>query len=98
MTAPPSDPLAEVCIEFAAGLEGRLQTLRDALQRLEGAFVAEDAERLHRAAHSLTGTAGSFGASRLAQVARELEQLGAGWVQRREAPPDEWRRATAVVT
>jgi len=92
------DPLAEVRIEFAAGLDGRVQGLHDALQRLESGFGAEDAERLHRAAHALAGTAGSFGATRLAQAARELEQLVAGWRDRGEAPPDEWRRATATLT
>ncbi len=97
MSAGAPDPLAEVRVEFATGMDGRVQALRDALQRLEGGYGAEDAERLHRTAHSLAGTAGSFGATRLAQAARELEQLVAGWVARREAPPEEWRRAAATL-
>ena len=77
------DPLAEVRAEFAAGLGQRIDTLRTALERLRTEFSPPDAETLYRAAHSLTGTAGSFGAEALAHVAGDLETLARGWLARR---------------
>src|SRR2546425_9945908 len=89
MTAP--DPFAEVRAEFVAGLGRRIETMRTALAQLEQGFRAEDAEALYRAAHSLTGTAASFGADGLAHVTGDLEDLARGWLDRRTSVPEEWR-------
>jgi signal transduction histidine kinase/DNA-binding response OmpR family regulator/HPt (histidine-containing phosphotransfer) domain-containing protein len=83
--------------EFAAGLAARIETLRAAVDRLEGGFRRDDAQALFRAAHSLTGTAASFGADGLAQVAGDLEELARGWLERGVALPDEWSAAAAAV-
>src|SRR2546430_11785334 len=93
MTAP--DPFAEVRAEFVAGLGRRIETMRTALAQLERGFRAEDAEALYRAAHSLTGTAASFGADGLAHVTGDLEDLARGWLDRRTTLPEEWRAAPA---
>src|SRR2546430_17209399 len=93
MTAP--DPFAEVRTEFVAGLGRRIETMRTALAQLEQGFRAEDAEALYRAAHSLTGTAASFGADGLAHVTGDLEDLARGWLDRRTTLPEEWRAAAA---
>lgn len=77
MTQP--DPYAEVRAEFAAGLDGRGAAMRGALEQLQGGYQPEPAERLHRLAHSLTGTAISFDAERLAQIAQALEETVEGW-------------------
>src|SRR5881397_2300104 len=78
MTAP--DPFAEVRAEFVAGLGRRIETMRTALAQLERGFRAEDAEALYRAAHSLTGTAASFGADGLAHVTGDLRiSRACGW-------------------
>src|SRR6266705_283028 len=95
MTAP--DQFAEVRAEFVAGLGRRIETMRTALAQLERGFRAEDAEALYRAAHSLTGTAASFGADGLAHVTGDLEDLARGWLDRRTALPEEWRAAAAAL-
>jgi len=95
MTAP--DPFAEVRTEFVAGLGRRIETMRTALAQLEQGFRAEDAEALYRAAHSLTGTAASFGADGLAHVTGDLEDLARGWLDRRTSVPEEWRAAVAAL-
>ena len=95
MTAP--DPYAEVRAEFVAGLGRRIETMRTALAQLERGFRAEHAEALYRAAHSLTGTAASFGADGLAHVTGDLEDLARGWLDRRTALPEEWRAAAAAL-
>jgi signal transduction histidine kinase len=95
MTVP--DPLAAVRAEFAAGLAHRIDTMRSALGALEAAFGVADAEALYRAAHSLAGTAASFGAEGLAHVASDLESLARGWLDRGDAVPEEWRVAAAAV-
>ena len=96
MTVP--DPLAEVRAEFAAGLALRIDTMRAALGALEAAFGIANAEALYRAAHSLAGTAGSFGAEGLAHVASDLESLARSWLARGQAAPEEWRIAKAAIT
>ena len=95
MTTP--DPFAEVRSEFAAGLARRIETMQAALGRLESGYHAEDAEALYRAAHSLSGTAASFGADDLSEVARDVEDLARGWLDQDGALPDEWRAAAAAL-
>ncbi len=77
MTQP--DPYGEVRAEFAAGLESRGAAMRGALEQLQGGYQPEPAERLYRLAHSLSGTAISFDAERLAQIAQSLEETVEGW-------------------
>jgi PAS domain S-box-containing protein len=95
MTAP--DPFAEVRAEFVGGLGRRVETMHQALAELEAGFRAEPAEVLYRAAHSLTGTAASFGADDLGEAAGDLEELARGWLNRTELPTDEWRAAAAAL-
>jgi len=83
--------------EFAGGLGVRIATLRAALQRLERGFRSEDVQAVYRAAHSLTGTAASFGADDLAHVAGDLEDLARGWLERGVSLPEEWTAAAAAV-
>jgi signal transduction histidine kinase/CheY-like chemotaxis protein len=77
MTQP--DPYAEVRDEFASGLAGRVAALRSALDQLRDGFHREPADRLHRLAHSWAGTAASFEAEGLAQLARSLEAIAEEW-------------------
>ncbi|PYP08212.1 MAG: hypothetical protein DMD59_12885 [Gemmatimonadetes bacterium] len=95
MTAP--DPFAEVRAEFVGGLGRRVETMHQALAELEAGFRADAAEVLYRAAHSLTGTAASFGADDLGEAAGDLEELARGWLQRGDAPADERRAAGAAL-
>lgn len=92
-----TDPLAAVRAEFAAGLGQRIATMRAALAALETEFRVPEGEVLYRAAHSLTGTAGSFGAHGLAQVAGDLEALARGWLAKGAAADEERRVALAAV-
>jgi len=92
-----TDPLSEVRAEFAAGLAQRITTMRTALTGLQSEFRVADAETLFRAAHSLTGTAGSFGAQGLAQVAGDVETLARGWLARGSAAAEERRVALAAL-
>src|SRR3989454_11458301 len=71
--------------------------MRAVLERLEHGFQREDAEALYRAAHSLTGTAGSFGAEGLTHVAGDLEGLARSWLEHGASSPEEWRVAAAAI-
>jgi len=46
------------------------------LGAIESAIAAGDAPTLTRAAHSIKGSAGNFGANHLAALARDIEALG----------------------
>ncbi len=95
MTAP--DAFAEVRAEFVAGLARRIETMHAALAQLKHEFRVEAAETLYRAAHSLSGTAASFGAEDLADIASDLEQLARGWLERSASLADEWHAAGAAL-
>jgi HPt (histidine-containing phosphotransfer) domain-containing protein len=58
--------LVETFFEEAPGL----------LAQMEQALAGNDADSFRRAAHSLKSNGNSFGATRLAELARELEALG----------------------
>ena len=63
--------------EFAAGLvDTFLDEAPGMLAELRSARTAGDADRFRRAAHSLKSNANTFGALRLAALARELELKG----------------------
>jgi signal transduction histidine kinase/CheY-like chemotaxis protein len=91
------DPLAEVRPEFAAGLDRRVAAMRSALDQLAGGFQAEPAERLYLLAHSCAGTAISFEAERLAQVAKTLEEIVEGWRTGAECQAPGWDVAAGTL-
>ncbi len=95
MTGP--DPFAEVRAEFVTGLARRVETMQGALAGLESRFQVDQAETLYRTAHSLSGTAASFGADDLADAAGDLEELARGWLERGTALADERRAAAAAL-
>jgi HPt (histidine-containing phosphotransfer) domain-containing protein len=65
---PPGEPdvLAEVLQMF-------LQEVPPRIERLRNAWTTGDIQGLHRAAHSLKGSAGNIGAQRLLAVCRQLD-------------------------
>ncbi len=84
-------PLDRAALESLYRLEtpehpGTVNALVRALMEKTGALVANLSEwiagnetaQVRRAAHSIRGSAASFGARRLGQIARELEELDAG--------------------
>jgi HPt (histidine-containing phosphotransfer) domain-containing protein len=68
---PPGEPdvLAEVLRLF-------LQEAPPRIERLRNAWASGNIEELHRAAHSLKGSAGNIGARRLFEVCRQLDEQG----------------------
>ena len=77
----PAEVLAQLRRDFAAGLPARLAQLRQALDELERGAAADAAAKLRLAAHSLVGTAATFGATELTPHAERLESLGRQWQQ-----------------
>jgi len=61
--------LVELIDTFIAEAPGMLKDLREGL-------ATADANRFRRAAHSLKSNAATFGATRLAEIARQLEHGG----------------------
>jgi signal transduction histidine kinase/HPt (histidine-containing phosphotransfer) domain-containing protein len=92
-----SDSLAEIRTQFAMGLDGRVEAMRLSLSRLELAFRVEDANSLSRTAHSLVGTAASFGAEALADAARELENLALSFCAAKSCGAEERAAATTAL-
>ncbi len=68
---PPGEPdvLAEVLRLF-------LDEVPPRMARLRNAWESGDIEEMHRAAHSLKGSAGNIGAKRLYEVCSKLDALG----------------------
>lgn len=68
---PPGEPdvLAEVLNLFLVEVPPRMDRLRNA-------WAAGNIEQVHRAAHSLKGSAGTIGARRLYEVCRQLDTRG----------------------
>lgn len=66
-----ADFVAELVDTFCDEAKGILEQLREA-------GAADDAVRYKRAAHSLKSNANTFGAARLAAMAREIELKGLG--------------------
>jgi HPt (histidine-containing phosphotransfer) domain-containing protein len=92
----PAEVLAELRREFTAGLPARLAQLRQALDELERGASPEAATKLRLTAHSLLGTAATFGATELTPHAEHLESLGREW-QQRAARDTEVREARRVL-
>ncbi len=89
--------------EFVAELVGTfLEEAPRMLAELRGARVENHAERFRRAAHSLKSNSNTFGALKLAALARELELKGldanpAGDVDALAALDAEYARAAAAL-
>lgn len=72
--------LAQIYQEFRDGLPARLDRMRSALEPLVKRFEREAVETFYRTAHSLKGTAPSFGAHEVAEVAAALAAMGRRWL------------------
>ena len=75
------DPVAQIRREFAAGLPARAERMRSALDVVAHGYDAAMAESFYYAAHSLDGTAASFGAHELVDHAAFLAELGRRWLR-----------------
>ncbi len=73
--------MAQIRREFCAGLPARVERLRSALDAVAEGFDPALAEGFYHAAHSLEGTAASFGAHELVDHAVFLAELGRRWVR-----------------
>ncbi len=74
-----ADLYREVLTRFYADADNSVARLRRALE-------TQNADEMHRAAHSFKGLAAMSGAERVARTAAELEQMGRN-KQLEEAPP-----------
>lgn len=79
------DVMRELIDTFLGEAPRLLDTMREGLAK-------QNLRELNRAAHSLKSTAATFGAARLSQICRELEELSA-----REMPPDAAARVAAIM-
>ena len=75
------DPVAQIRREFCAGLPARAERMRSALDAVAHGYDAAMAETFYYAAHSLDGTAASFGAHELVDHAAFLAELGRRWLR-----------------
>lgn len=71
--------IAQIRLEFSAGLPERLRVMRDALASLSTGYDSGAAETFFLQVHSLKGTAGAFEASQLEVHAQVLLELGRRW-------------------
>ena len=74
-------PVAQIRREFSAGLPARVERMRSALDAVAHGYDAAMAETFYHAAHSLNGTAASFGAHELVDHAAFLAELGRRWLR-----------------
>ena len=79
-----ADVMRDLVDTFLGEAPRLLQVMRDGLG-------ARRTKEVHRAAHSLKSTAGTFGAGRLSKMCRELETDS-----ERELPPDAAMRVAAI--
>lgn len=92
------DPqLWEIRAEFGQGLDARLEAMAAALSMLGEGYEAEAAERLFQTAHTLKGTAPSFGARELVEDAVRLTELGRGWLAVEEVSQAELAEARSTL-
>ncbi len=96
--------VAEVRRGFCEGLPARLESMRVALGALTQGYEQAMAETFYHKAHSLKGTAPSFGAHELTGHAASLADLGRRWLKLREVTAeqvsdasDELQRLTSAV-
>ncbi len=88
------DPVAPIRREFSAGLPARVERMRSALDAVAHGYDAAMAETLYYAAHSLKGTAASFGAHELVDHAAFLAELGSRWLHTRAVTPEQLSAAS----
>lgn len=62
--------------DFATLLQSFLTDSRQRIDAIAAAIAAADAEALRRAAHSFKGSTSNMGAQRLAELCRQLEDIG----------------------
>jgi len=74
--------LARQRADYGRALPARVAGLREAWQRAAASRSDDDYRTLEREAHSIAGSGGTFGFSRVGTAARELE----GAVARRDDP------------
>ncbi len=84
-----AEAVALIRREFSDGLSARVQIMQSALEGLVKVFDLDLAERFFLQAHSLKGTAGTFGADSLVERAASLERIGSRWMKDREVTPAE---------
>ena len=93
-----ADPqLREIRAEFSEGLDARLERMAAALAKLAEGYDAGAAERLFQTAHTLKGTAPSFGARELVDDAIRLTELGRGWLASGEVSQPELDEARSTL-
>ncbi len=88
------DPVAQIRREFSAGLPARVERMRSALDALGEGFDPAMAETFYLAAHSLEGTAGSFGAHELVDHSAFLAELGSRWLHTLAVTPEQLSAAS----
>ncbi len=88
------DTVAQIRREFCAGLPARVERMRSALDAFAEGFDPAMAESFYHAAHSLEGTAASFGAHELVDHAAFLAKLGRRWLHTRAVTPEELSSAS----
>ncbi len=76
--------IAEIFKEFRDGLPERVDAIRNSLEALADGYDAEAAELFYRTAHTLKGTAPSFGADGLVAPSAVLAEIGKRWCEDRE--------------
>ena len=81
--------LAQIHREFRQGLPDRLGRIRGSLERLSAGYDRAAADLFYRTAHSLKGTAPSFGADGLVEPAAALSAIGRRWLEGGAVPADE---------
>ena len=73
--------IAEIFKEFREGLPQRVETIRNSLETLADGYDVEAAELFYRTAHTLKGTAPSFGADGLVAPSAVLAEIGKRWYE-----------------
>jgi chemotaxis protein histidine kinase CheA len=73
--------LAEIFREFRQGLPERVEQIRASLEVLAEGYDRQAAELFYRTAHTLKGTAPSFGAHELVEPATVLTEVGKRWYE-----------------
>ena len=84
-----SAALQALRVQFLGRLPGRLDDIQRMWLELSGREWSQgQAETLHRAVHSLTGTSGTFGLKAFSDAARRFEKLLHAALQRGKTPPE----------
>ena len=84
-----SAALQALRVQFLGRLPGRLDDIQRMWRELSSRGWSQgQAETLHRAVHSLTGTSGTFGLKTFSGAARQFENLLHAALQRGKTPPE----------